>query len=386
MDDRLITVLHVCEHFGNRQTSFHGVARVFELWIPAFDPRRFRVLLCSRQGPVKPAEDRLIAAGIHPFYLGYGKTDPRNLFKLMRLIRREKVDILHAHGYGACLWSRLAGHWLKIPVIVNEHCNYGTVPLYQRPIERILGPMTRYAIATSESVRKFTVEKRYIPAPVVQLLYNGIPLDQFRKADSTWIRALRREQGHSPGDRVLGIVGRLESHKGHLDAFRALQLMLKQRSDLFLWLVGDGRYEDVLRQWVARNNMTDRIRFLGYRADVVDVIQCFDIQIFPSHAEATPYTLFEAMAVGNLPVASTADGQGEILEHEKTALLFEPGDAAKMAELTLRLLNDPGLQDRLRNHVLQRIRDFDMRRTIAAVEHTYERMMLESRTSSIRRL
>jgi len=367
-----ITVLQLCEHFGNEQVSFHGVARSFELWIPAFDKKRFRVILCSRQGAVKTAEDRYRAAGISPLYLGYGKIDPRNLFKLMKIIRDEKVDIIHAHGYGACLWGRLAGIFLKKPVIVHERCNYHTVPLYQRPVEWLLGRFTRYAFAVSDSTRKFTVEKRYIPEPVVKVLYSGIPLDNIVKADPEWTRNFRQKQGRKPGDKVLGVVGRLESHKGHIDTFKALQLILKERQDVYLWIVGDGRYQEVLQKWVSENGMADHILFLGYQSEVLKLIQCFDIQVFPSHQEGTPNTLYEAMAVGNAVVASTADGQGEILEDGKTALLFEPGDFGKMAQLVLRVLGDDALRNSLRQNVLVRIRDFDMKKTIATLEAVYE--------------
>ena len=370
-----ITVLHLCEHFGNEHVSFHGVSRSFELWIPAYDKARFRVLLCSRQGASGSAEARLRAAGIEPLHLGYGKLDPRNLLALLRLVRRERIDLIHAHGYGACTWGRIAGLLLRIPVIVHERCNYGAVPLTQRPVEWILGRFTRCAFAVSESTRRFTIERRYIPADRVTTLYSGIPLEAIRRATPEWIAGFRREQGRGPADRVLGIAGRLEPHKGHIDAFKALQLMLRERQDVYLWVIGNGRFEEDLHRWVAGNGLAGRVQFLGYRKDVVDVIQCLDVQIFPSHQEGTPNTLYEAMAVGNAPVASTADGQGEILEDGTTALLFAPGDYEAMARLTLRVLGDDALRARLQRNVLERIKDFDMRRTIATMEQTYERMV-----------
>ncbi len=370
-----ITVLHLCEHFGDRQVSFHGVSRLFELWIPAFDAARFRVLLCSRKGVSEMADRRLRDAGIEPLYLGYSKMDPRNLFKLVRLMRRSDVDILHVHGYGASTWGRIAGILLRKPVIVHEHCNYGTVPVFQRPVEWVLAHFTRYAYAVSESTRTFTVKKRYIPSMIVETLYSGIPLAQIHKADSEWIRTFRAEQGRKPADKILGVVGRLESHKGHLDSFKALQEVLKKRADVYLWVLGNGRYEEDLRNWVKDHGMTDRITFLGYRNDVVKVIQCFDIQLFPSHQEGTPSTLFEGMAVGNVCVASTADGQGEILTHEKDALLFSPGDVGEMARHVLRLLDDVGLAKQLRQRALSRIQDFDMKRCLDKMERKYEEVV-----------
>jgi len=374
-----IVVLHLCEHFGNEQVSFHGVSRSFELWIPAYDKNRFRVLLCSRQGPSGPAEARLKAAGIPPLHLGYGKIDPRNLFALIRLVRREGVEVIHAHGYGACTWGRIAGLLLRIPVIVHERCNYGTVPLSQRPVEWLLGRFTRRAFAVSESTRRFTIEKRHIPADRVKTLYSGIPLDTIRRASSDWITGFRRDQGRGPADKVLGVVGRLEGHKGHIDTFKALQLMLRERQDIYLWVIGNGRYETELHEWVKANGLNDRIQFLGYRTDVADVIQCLDVQVFPSHQEGTPNTLYEGMAIGNAVVASTADGQGEILRDGETALMFAPGDHEALARLVLRVLGDDVLRDRLRRNVLERIKDFDMKRTIETLERTYEEMVSAGR-------
>ncbi len=343
--------------------------------MPAYDKNRFRVLLCSRAGRSETSDTRLRAAGIEPLYLGYGKLDPRNLFKLMAILRRERVDMIQAHGYGACTWGRIAGALMRIPVIVHERCNYHTVPVCQRPVEWVLGRFTRYAFAVSESTRRFTIQKRFIPASIVKTLYSGIPLETIRRASPEWIAQFRREHGRGPSDKILGIVGRLESHKGHIDAFKALQSILKERSDVYLWIIGNGIYEDTLRRWAAEHGMNERIQFLGYIDNVVNAIQCLDVQIFPSHKEGTPNTLYESMAVGNAAVASTADGQGEILEDGKTALMFAPGDHEAMARQILRALNDTALADSLRRNALARIKDFDMKRTIETMQDTYEAIL-----------
>lgn len=376
--DGRITVLQLCEHFGGREATLHGVARAFQWWLPHFNAQRYRVLLCSRKGWDKAAE-QMRAAGTEPMTLGYGKTDPRNLLKLLSLLRREKVDIIHAHGYGACTWGRVAGHLLRIPVIVHERCNYRTVPLTQRPVEWLLAWGTRYAFAVSESTRQFCIHKRYLRPDVVKTLYNGILLNDIPAAPAEWKAALRQEQGAGPGDRVLGVVGRIESHKGHLDALRALQSLRKTHPNVQLWIVGDGEYEPEVRRFAAEQGLESQVRFLGFRRDVKQVIQCFDLQLFPSHQEGTPNTLYEAMLVGNAPVASTADGQGEILEDGKTALMFEPGDHVKMAAHVARLLDEPELADRLRRNVKTRIRDFDGFTCIRTMEQTYDRIIAERR-------
>lgn len=369
-----ITVLQLCEHFGGRKASLHGVARSFQWWIPAFDSTKYRVLLCSRKRRDRAA-DEMERAGLNPIFLGYGKIDPRNLFALLRLIRKEKVDLIHAHGYGACTWGRLAG-WLKgIPVLVHERCNYTSVPLYQRPVEWLLAPITQKALAVSESSRRFCIEKRYMKPDIVETLYNGLLMEDIPRVDSGWISEFRQDRGLTPNHQLIGIVGRLESHKGHIDAFQALLRVRESCPDVRLWVLGDGAESDSLQQWVAAHGLSDIVDFLGFRRDVRKVIRCFDVQLFPSHMEGTPNTLFEALAVGNPVVASTADGQGEILFHEDTALLFEPGDHDMMAHHLVRILEDEPLRTHLARRSLDRAPDFDGRNTIRTMESIYDRMV-----------
>ncbi|MBW7909279.1 MAG: glycosyltransferase [Kiritimatiellae bacterium] len=369
-----LTILHVCEHFGGAEATLHGVARAFQWWIPNYDAMRYRVLLCSRKGWDKAAE-QMKAAGTTPFTLGYGKMDPRNLFALIRLIRKERVDLIHAHGYGACTWGRIAGLLLRLPVIVHERCNYSTVPLYQRPVEWLLAPFTAHAFAVSESTRRFCIEKRYLKPELVQTLYNGILMSDMPAASAEWKAALRAERGVAQDALLLGIVGRIERHKGHLDALRALKIVLETHPSVRLWIVGDGAYEAVVKQFVQEHQLGHAVQFLGFRRDVRQVIQCFDVQVFPSHQEGTPNTLYEAMLAGLPVVASTADGQGEILEHEKTALLYEPGDSVALARHLARILEDADLRRRLGSAVRERIKDFDGLRCIRTMEETYDRLL-----------
>jgi len=370
------TILHLCEHFGGAEASLHGVARSFQWWIPLFDKEKYRILLCSRKGKDK-AYDEMLASGLEPMTLGYHKFDFRNYFALLALLRKEKVDLIHAHGFGASMWGRMAGFQLKIPVIVHGRCNYGTVPFFQRPVERILGPHTKCALAVSESTRDFTIRKRFIPAERVQVLYNGIVLDHIVPLSKEKIAYLREKEFEvSPGRVVLGVVGRLESHKGHLDVFNALDLL--KDLPVELWVIGDGAYAAQLQQAISEKQLSDRVRMLGFRRDILSCIQCLDIQIFPSHKEGTPNTLYEALAVGNPIVASTADGQGEILEDGKTAELFEPGDCKKMAESIRKLVTNPELR-RMRSEVARmRGIDFDGRKMIRKMENIYDSVLAES--------
>lgn len=366
----MTTVLQFCEHFGGEGASLHGVARGFQWWLPAFNKEEFRVLLCSRKGRDKAAEE-MERLGVSPLYLGYGKFDIRNLTSLLKLLKDEKVDIIHAHGYGACTWGRIAGLIKGIPVIVHERCNTLEVPLYQRPVEWILGKSTKLALAVSESSRQFCIDKRYMSPDTVKVLYHGILMKDVPAVDEQWKCHLRTEVGAKASDRVVGVVGRLESHKGHIDAFKALERILVRDKSVVIWVVGDGTYADTLKEWVTAHDLDQNVKFLGFRRDARGVIQCFDVHLFPSHMEGTPNTLYEAMAVGNPIVASTTDGQGEVLTDEQDALLFEPGDDEKMTELLLQVLNDKAVEDKLRAASKKLSEKFDGNNAIRQMEEYY---------------
>lgn len=370
----MITVLQLCEHFGGDKASLHGVARGFQWWLPAFNKEEFRVLLCSRKARDKAAEE-MERIGLNPLYLGYGKFDIRNLKALLKLLKDERVDIIHAHGYGACTWGRIAGLIAGIPVIVHERCNTLVVPWYQRPVEWLLGKKTDLALAVSESSRQFCIKKRYMRADAVKVLYHGILMKDIPSVDEQWKSHFRMEHGTRGDAKVIGIVGRLESHKGHIDAFKALRRLLDQDCPVSLWIVGDGSYSATLKQWVTEHALDKNVQFLGFRRDTLGVIQCFDAHLFPSHMEGTPNTLYEAMAVGNAIVASTTDGQGEILTDEQDALLFEPGDDKKMAEQLRRVLDDKDLETKLRNASKKLSAEFDGTNAIRKMEGYYRELM-----------
>lgn len=366
-----IRVLQLCEHFGNNESSFHGVARSFELWLPHLNEPPFKTLLCSRARPNQAALERYRKIGIEPLFLSYHKFDPRNLWRLIHILRAENIDILHLHGYGACTWGRIAGHLLGIPAIVHERCNYRTVPWFQRPVEWLLGPFTRYAFAVSESTRVFTVRKRHIPDERVKLLYSGILLNHVPEISVEDRRKVRSDRGIGDDDFLFGVISRLEPHKGHRDVLRAMVEVKKIRPAARLWILGDGFDQANLEAEARAMGLSGTVEFLGYQANVWPFVKALDVQVFPSHREGTPNSLYEAMAAGQAIVASTADGQGEILTHEVDALMYEPGDVHALVNLMIRMHDEGGTRQKLREAVATRVKDFDMMKTIETIMRTY---------------
>lgn len=365
-----INILQLCEHFGGNKSSLHGVARSFIWWLPKFDQSKFNIYLCSRKG-YDAAAEQMIQQNIHPLFLGYGKSNPLNLIKLIFLIRKLKIHIIHAHGFGSCMWARLAQFFLNIEVIVHGRANYGFVPFSMKFIEKVLGPKTKYALAVSESTQMFMHQMRYIPLKNIEVIYNGIPLETIPKITTLKISELRKKY-HMPDHAfVVGTVGRVVSHKGHLDVFKALKTLIPNNPNIYYWVIGDGDYMDTLKTWVHQNDLSRHILLLGFQKNILELIQCLDIQIFPSHMEGTPNTLYEALAVGNCIIACPSDGQGEILTNKDTALIYETGNHQQLAQCIESLFHNKNLIHNLKSKAKIHSLNFDGNATIKKIENLY---------------
>jgi glycosyltransferase involved in cell wall biosynthesis len=308
-----VSVLHVCDKFGVRGSSIHGVSRLFSWWFPRYDRARFDVSLCGLKRP-EPATEWLGEQGIPVHHLHRGRFDPRILGDLVALARERRARILHVHGYAAADFGRLAARKVGAKLVLHEHFADPRMPAYQALADRILPGRTDGAIAVSRSTRDFLVKERFVPAQRVRLIWNGAPLDEFAPVSAERARRVRRELGIPEEALVFGTIGRLNAQKGHrflLDAAaRALPGLARAR----VLIAGDGDLMDELRQQAAALGIDDRVVFAGHRTDVPDLLGTLDVFCISSLYEGTPLALFEAMASGRAIVSTAVDGCVEVLD------------------------------------------------------------------------
>ena len=371
-----VTVLHVCDKFGVRGSSIHGVSRLFAWWFPRYDRSRFEPLLCGLKAG-EPASEKLAEQGVPVLHLGRGRFDPRILSDLVALGRRTRARILHVHGYAAADFGRLAARWLGAGLVLHEHFADPRMPRYQGWADRALRGLTHRAIAVSGSTRDFLVRERHVPASRVRVIWNGAPLDEFAPVPREQALAVRRQLGLLDEQLVIGSVGRLSAQKGHVHLLDALPAVFASEPRARLLLVGDGDEEPRLREQAARLGLGERVVFAGHRADVPAVLGAIDLLAISSLYEGTPLALFEAMAAGKAIVSTSVDGCREVLEEGRTALLVPPGDAPALAAVLGRALGDEGLRARLSAGARQDSRRYDIRACVGNMEALYDEVLAE---------
>jgi glycosyltransferase involved in cell wall biosynthesis len=369
-----IRVFHLCDKFGIRGARTHGVSRLFTWWFPRFDPSRFELRLIGIR-PEDDASAHLRRQGLDPICLGRGRFSPAAVADLLRLVRRERPHILHAHGYATSNFARLIAPLTGTRTIVHEHAAFPSIPPYQRPMDRLLAGRTDLGIAVSASTRDFMVRSRYLPPEKVRVVFNGAPLEEFKPPPEERVRAERERLGIPPGARVVGTVGRLDAQKGVIYFLQAVAQLLPRYPGLRIVVAGDGHLMERHQEEARALGIADRTVFAGFCDDVPALQSLLDVQVFPSLWEGTPLTLFEAMSMARPIVSTAVDGLAEVLRDRENGLLVPPRDPRALADAIHELLKHPPLARALATRAEADSRCYDVCLTVSRLEEVYLRLL-----------
>ncbi len=223
------------------------------------------------------------------------------------------------------------------------------------------GPTQRYLLGTIREADAVVALNRDLVAELaatgfpperIVRINNGIPVP-----DTAWDAAraqtMRRRLGLSDGPLLL-CVGRLHKQKG-LDALlQSLALLVRRYPELSLLLLGNGPFEADLKALTAELGILSRVRFLGFQ-DPAPYLEAADIFVLPTWGEGISNALLEAMGTGLPCIATRVSGNIEVVRHNDTGLLVEPGQPPELAEAVARLLEDPILRNVLGRNARQRV-------------------------------
>jgi glycosyltransferase involved in cell wall biosynthesis len=264
--------------------------------------------------------------------------------RLARLIRNEKVDIVHAHQYTPFFYglaARLGGS--RRPILFTEHGRHQPdFPRRKRMIaNRLLLSRRDRVIGVGAAVRQALIENEGIPQDRVSVLYNGIDVDAYAASDD---RAQARSLlGAAPSDFVILQVARLDYLKDHATALRAMARVVAEVPRARLVLVGDGPERSAIELQARNLNLGRQVSFLGTRKDVLRLLPGADAFMLTSISEGIPLTALEAMAAG-LPVIGTdVGGMSEVVVDGTTGLLAPVRDESALADFIFRLAANPEL-------------------------------------------
>ena len=325
----------------------HGVAQIggaereLLTWLEFLDRKQFHpYVVCPIDGPLStelatlqipyasfslPAWRKLLHVFWRPFAI----------LRLIRVIRRWQIDVLHVNDYWWAPLGIMAGRLTGRPCLVHVRQEIEPRKISQYWLNR--GSLI---VPVSESIGN-VMRSAGVSQENIQVLLSGIALkDKKISSPSPETSAILKKVKGNP---VIGTVANLFPRKGLEYLVEAIGHLKKTFPRILLVIVGtgDGEYERQLRMQVEHLGLTEQILFAGFQDHPEFFISQFDVFVLPSILEGLGIVLLEAMALRKPIVASKVGGIPEIVQHEKTGLLVKPADVEDLFNGLLTLCQNP---------------------------------------------
>ena len=358
--------------------------------------------------------------GIEAECLGMrNKFDLRAIYKLSRIIREKKIDILHTHLFHANVLGRMVGRLAKVPVIISS-LHVMEKRRHHLWLDWLTNRMVDAEICVCEAVRKFTMEKARIRPDKLVTIPNGIDVREYDlnvkltqaisqnirdsleeksrenrgeacdyqvatmrekgKLYTMDVKEKKRELGIESNYPVLGTVGRLHEQKGHIYLLKAMPAILEEYPEAVLLIVGDGPLRSKLEGLCFKLQINKTVKFLGFRKNIKELMTLIDVFILPSLWEGMPIVLLEAMALGKPIVATRVGGAEELIKDGVTGLLMPPADDEALAKALINILSRENGGRELGKIAKREVeRRFTLEVMVGKTEKLYERLLIRRR-------
>ena len=295
----------------------------------------------------------------------------RNALWFAELFQRRGIDHVHVHFTNRATHTALfIKQWAGIPFSITAHAQDFMVDLGSDDLLRELCREAEFTVAVSDYSAGLLKEKCPASAGTIHRIYNGIPMDQFQPAAISDGGALR-----------IITVGRQIEFKGFHHLIGACALLEERGVDYRVTLIGEGPWQDRLKTLAAEKGVAEKLTFAGVRSQdsVKACLQNSDVFCLPciidgkGASDILPTVITEAMGC-SLPVVSTRlVGVPEMVVHEETGLLVEPGDETGLAAALATLAGDRELARRLGRAGRRRAESiFELKLTAAQLSGKFE--------------
>jgi glycosyltransferase involved in cell wall biosynthesis len=348
-----------------------GAEMVVSRLAGALDRSRFRSLVCLyRPGWLKEQCER---QGIETHVLDIGGMfDFGWVRRACRLVRSERISLIHAHEFTGNTYGSLVAKLVGVPLVATVHGKSYYSEQFKRRLAYRVVSRVGTMVAVSEDLKRFVTDSVGVPAERIKVIYNGQEILLPVRGGET--ARLRCELGMEEDEQVVGVVGSLYPVKGHKYLLAAIPHVLNAHPRTKFLIVGRGDVETSLKDAVKRTGLEKQVRFLGFREDVATLLSLMDIFVLPSLSEGLSIALLEAMAAGKPVVATNVGGNPELVVDGETGYSVPPRDADALATKLRSLLVDKCRAKKLGENGRKRVQQ---KFSLQAMADNYQRLYEE---------
>ncbi|MDM8515163.1 glycosyltransferase [Desulfobacterales bacterium HSG16] len=347
------------------------------------DKTRFNAMLCGLAG------DGSLVPILEEAQVKYFKTQKKSgkdfslPFKLRRIFRQNDIDIVHTHGQGPLLYTWMAMHLFpKPPKPLFVHSEHIDLRMEESSFPKaylmnsVMLPATDAFVSIAEHLalvnqKDFkTIKNRITTIP------NGIDVRHYESSGKNKSKMLHKELNLKPDTRIIGNISVLRPQKDHGTLVLAMKDVAQSVPNAVCVIAGAiSEAKSELERLTLDLGIEKSVRFLGYRQDVPELLECFDMFVLPSLYEGLPLCLLEAGACG-LPIVTTdVPGNNEFVQHGYNGLLAPPRNPEQLAQCIIRVLTEDGLSLRLGKNSRKKVEQkHEIGRMINYYNNFYERI------------
>lgn len=291
--------------------------------------------------------------------------DVFSAFELADFVRRNNVEIIHAHLARDYPLAAFAARIAKKPFVLTRHVLFPLKSLQKFILRNVSG-----IIAPSNAIADSLEKQNLFPPDKITIIRYGINLEHFSQAEKT-----------SDETFVVGTIGHLAPIKGHDVFVRAAEIVLKNRENIRFVIVGEdksqsGENRRELEDLIARLDLKSKIELVGWTDDVRPFLRKFDLFVSAARAEAFGLVIIEAMVYGLPVIATGSEGALEIIEDGTSGILVPNEDAEALAKTILELFADKDKREHLIKNGRRRVEEnFSLERMVSKTEEFYHRVL-----------
>ena len=300
----------------------------------------------------------------------------KSLFKLALFIKKENVDIIHAHGKGAALYARLVRLLIpKTKVIYTLHGLH--IEQYNKfekasylLLEKFLALFTDLFINVSEGERAGCLKYKLFSAGKSKVIYNAIEDVQSITGNKYFIR----KQLNLPVDKfIIVTITRFDYQKNMEEMINIAEKLKTNEEILFLW-VGDGESKNKIIEIIEEKKLNN-VLMPGYKSNIMDYLTASDLYLSNSRWEGLPYSLIEA-CLASLPIVATnVVGNNEIVKDNYNGRLFIPGDYNLALRIIKEIYTDSELLIKYSENSRQMfLENFQLDKMLTKIDEVYRKL------------
>lgn len=306
--------------------------------------------------------------------LGASVYNPLYVLKLAKLMRN--YDIVHTHNSSPQLFAAIASMIARTGLCTTEHntSNRKRNWKWYAPIESWMYGRYDHAVCISkiaeDKLREYLGGRWECPGSdiydKVSTINNGVDVNAIYRAEAD------RELTELKGNRkAIVMVAGFRDAKDQDTVVRAMSLLDKEQFEV--WFAGIGVRENEVRKLAEETGVKDRVRFLGLRPDVPNVLKAANIVVMSSHWEGLSLSNVEGMSAGKPFVASDVNGLREVTKGY--GLMFPHGDSNALADIIIKLATDKNYAANITKRCMEQALKYDIRNMLEQYETVYRKII-----------